>query len=77
MYSVTPHGNAWVITIPKGSFIVLEDSKQLQAIAVNEINERGEVLGRVALVSEAYLAERDQREVVLLKEIEKLKLLNK
>jgi len=67
----TPSGNAWVIALPKGSRIETEQGKLIPA--VNEIQD-GLVVGDVAIVSQSYLIERDERELELLRIIEELKI---
>lgn len=69
----TSRGNAWAIQLPIGTQIKMIDPKQLQAIAVNEME--GEVITKpVILVSPAWVTERDERELELYRTIEKLKI---
>lgn len=70
--SITPSGNAWAVALPKGTRIDPVDS-QLAAVAINEI-QSGVVIQDVTLVSKSWLIERDEREMELLKLIEKLKI---
>ena len=69
----TPSGNAWAITLQKGTKISVERSEQLYAVAVNEIKE-GVLIEDCVLVSKAYLLERDERELQLYRIIEEIKI---
>lgn len=63
------------MTIPKGSQVLLpeEYKLKLQAVAVNEL-VNGVFIQDVMLTSKAYIMERDERELNLLKTIEELKV---
>jgi hypothetical protein len=65
-------GNAWVIELPKGTEIKVDDPKIL-APATNEI-DNGVLRENCAIVSKSYLDLRDEREVELLKIIDEYKI---
>ena len=73
--SSSQHGNAWLMTLPKGT-LVEPLTEQAKAISVNEIKD-GRVTGRVVIASDAYIKERDDREMQMLIWIETLQSLKK
>lgn len=72
----TPTGNAWALTLPKGTQVVTnpETLKQLRALAINEIGEDDVFVDDVILVNPAYLIERDEREFKLIEQLELKKI---
>ncbi len=72
-YIQDPGGNAWVITLPKGSQVVLSNPGSLIA-ASNEIGQDGVLKSDCVIVSPSYLQIRDEREIELLRIIEELKI---
>lgn len=72
-YIQDPGGNAWVITIPKEASIVGMAPESLVA-ASNEISPDGKLKVDCVIVSQSYLQIRDEREIMLIKEIELLKV---
>lgn len=78
----TPSGNAWAITLPVGTSVIMEDPSQLRAIGVNELepstidHRLSTLLEDCVLVSKSYLLERDERELQLYRIIEEMKIKN-
>lgn len=71
-FEVTPSGNVWITTLPKGTTIGVKDPKVLSA-SFNEIKD-GVLVDECSLVSKSYLIERDERELQLLQVIEEQKI---
>lgn len=69
----TPSGNAWALTLPKGTVIKVADPRILAA-AINEVGDGGVLIEDCVLVSRAYLIERDEKELQQLSHIEELKI---
>lgn len=70
-------GNSWLIDLPPGSLVTINEEaseNQLKAVAINEMEEGHIVKQDVILCSKAYILERDERELDLMKRIDELSL---
>lgn len=70
-----PLGNAWLMDLPPGTVVTIpgdRERSQLQAIAINEMENGIVKESAVSICSKSYLTERDERELILLKRIEEL-----